>query len=347
MRQAFSHRIPVPETLSDREARRLGFGGLPLQRIPVSAAEETVDFAYQAGIRFFDTSRAYGESEAILGRVLQGRNDAIICTKSRGRDWATICHDIETSMENLKRKHIDIFMLHNVNKEDYSNCFNQLYKVYTHFKRNQIKKVGMSSHQFEVVNRFADSSICGAVEFPFNFIEKELPSTRAFRWGYRGIEFIAMKPVCGGVLNCPDSSLRWILSKEDRIKVIPGMRSPEEVASNIAAIRQPFTEDDLVKLQAESVRLGDSFCRRCEYCLPCPQGINPSMQIQWRYLMEHRDGWETLTQDKVDLIKLGRKCTGCGSCQGRCPYNLPLIKLVKQETELLLKEAKERGINVD
>jgi D-threo-aldose 1-dehydrogenase len=68
---------------------RLGFGGAPLGNmrrvLAEPEAEATVEAAWNAGLRYFDTAPLYGHglSEARIGRVLQGRqrDDYLISTK--------------------------------------------------------------------------------------------------------------------------------------------------------------------------------------------------------------------------------------------------------------------------
>ena len=60
-----------------------GFGALPIQRISDDDAVYLLRKAYEGGIRFFDTARAYSDSEHKLGLAFEGMREKIyIATKS-------------------------------------------------------------------------------------------------------------------------------------------------------------------------------------------------------------------------------------------------------------------------
>ncbi len=84
-----SHAL-APHSVSGFRPPRFGLGGSQLGELPGpdgdATAVATVDAAYQAGIRFFDTSPAYGDSERRLGTALRRRprSEFIVSTKVAG-----------------------------------------------------------------------------------------------------------------------------------------------------------------------------------------------------------------------------------------------------------------------
>lgn len=92
---------------------RSGFGALPIQRVSLEEAKKILRKAYENGINFFDTARAYTDSEEKIGYSLADvRSDIIIATKSHAKDKKSLLRDIEISLSKLKTDYIDIFQLH-------------------------------------------------------------------------------------------------------------------------------------------------------------------------------------------------------------------------------------------
>ena len=91
------------------------FGALPIQRLTRDEAVSLVRSAYDAGINYFDTARAYSDSEEKLGLALDGvRRNVVISTKSMGKTRADVLRDLDVSLQNLKTDYVDILQLHNI-----------------------------------------------------------------------------------------------------------------------------------------------------------------------------------------------------------------------------------------
>ena len=95
---------------------RVGFGGIPIQRITEEACTALFDAVIDAGINYIDTARAYTVSEQYLGKALKGRRDRfVLATKSMARTKEAMAADIETSLQNLQTDYIDLYQIHNPN----------------------------------------------------------------------------------------------------------------------------------------------------------------------------------------------------------------------------------------
>ena len=93
---------------------RMGFGGIPIQKIDAEGTKVVIRQLLEAGVNFIDTSRAYTVSEEYLGYALEGiREDFILATKSMSRDKAGMARDIDTSLKNLCTDYIDLYQVHN------------------------------------------------------------------------------------------------------------------------------------------------------------------------------------------------------------------------------------------
>ena len=91
-----------------------GFGALPIQRISQEDAVYLARKAYRAGIRFFDTARAYTDSEVKLGEAFDGiRSEVYIATKTAAQTAEEFWKDLHRSLSNLRTDYIDIYQFHN------------------------------------------------------------------------------------------------------------------------------------------------------------------------------------------------------------------------------------------
>ena len=93
------------------------FGALPVQRVDLDTAVQILRRAYDGGMRFFDTARAYSDSEEKLGHAFEGMRDKIfIASKTMGRTPEAFREQLETSLTLLKTDHLDIYQFHCVDK---------------------------------------------------------------------------------------------------------------------------------------------------------------------------------------------------------------------------------------
>ena len=101
------------------EVTRLGFGGIPIQRVDEAQAVDVVLHAIETGIDFIDTSRMYSTSEGRIGKALKQTNKKVVlATKSMNRFADGVQKDIDVSMKNLQVNYIDIYQCHAVSNND-------------------------------------------------------------------------------------------------------------------------------------------------------------------------------------------------------------------------------------
>ena len=166
--------------------------------------------------------------------------------------------------------------------------------------------------------------------FPFNIVESQGVELMK-ECTEKNIGFIAMKPMAGGNLDDTKLALRYIFNNPDCTIAIPGMGSAEEVLSNASEeIFQPLSDADKEECVKICKELGSQFCRRCGYCAPCPQGINiPANLLFVNYLRKYGlAGW---AKERYNAMPVTAKdCVECGTCETRCPYDLPIREMLKK-----------------
>lgn len=319
--------------------KRVGFGGIPIQRITQEDTNKVIDALENKGVNFIDTARGYTISEEYIGNALEGRREKFfIATKSMSRDYEGMKNDIDISLEKLKTEYIDLYQIHNLKPEEYENIFDQdkAYRALLEAKEEgKIKEIGITSHSLETIEMAVEDNKFATIQFPYNIVENQ--ADEVFKKANKnGIGIIVMKPLAGGAIDNATLAIKYILSKEYIDVVIPGMESEQQVNENITTLENiELTENDLIKIQEIKNTLGKRFCRRCEYCLPCPIGIN----IPQLFLLEGyytRYNLKEWAKDRYETMNVkANKCIECGLCENKCPYELPIREMLKDVSEKL------------
>lgn len=318
---------------SDMNVKRVGFGGIPIQRITQEDTNKVIDELENQGINFIDTARGYTVSEEYLGNSLEGRREKFfIATKSMSRSYEGMKNDIEISLKNLKTDYIDLYQLHNVKPEEYDKIFddNKAYRALLEAqKEGKIRHIGITSHGLESIEKAIKSDKFKTVQFPYNIVEDQ--ADEAFKKAHeKGIGIIVMKPLAGGAIDNATLAIKYILSKDYIDVVIPGMDSVGQVKQNVNVLENlELTEEDNTKIEEIRETLGKRFCRRCEYCLPCPIGINipTNFLLEGYYTRYNLKEWAKERYAASD--KKASDCVNCGLCETKCPYELPIREMLK------------------
>lgn len=313
---------------------RLGFGGIPIQRVDAAVTKELIHTMAEQGLNYIDTARGYTVSEEYLGEALEGiRDKFILATKSMSRTKEGMAADIEISLKNLRTDHIDIYQVHNPNQEQLAQVLapgGALEALMEAKAAGKIGHIGMTAHSLEIFEKALEMEWVETFMFPYNILETH-GEELIRRCTEKNIGFIAMKPLAGGAIEDAALALRFIASNPDVSVVIPGMFELKEIHQNMAAVEDTtsLTEEEFTKIEEIRQHLGNNFCRRCNYCAPCTVGIQiPNVFLMQGYL--ERYGLKDWAKSRYEAlpVKAGA-CIGCGACEPRCPYNLPIREMLK------------------
>ena len=314
---------------------RLGFGGIPIQRIDAEGTKVLMQQLKAAGVNFIDTARGYTGSDEYLGYALEGsRQDFVLATKSMSRDKAGMAKDIDISLKNLRTDYIDLYQIHNATPEQLQQIMapgGALEALQEAKAAGKIGHIGLTSHSLDTFRMALDLDWVESFMFPYNIVETQAEDL-VKKCGEKGIGFICMKPLAGGAIEDATVALRWICANDAVSVVIPGMAEPKELEQNLAAVNntEPLTTEEKAKALEIRSALGTNFCRRCNYCQPCAAGIN----ISGAFLFEgylSRYGLGEWAKGRYDAMgKHASDCIGCGACEDRCPYHLPIREMLKK-----------------
>ena len=187
------------------EVNRLGFGGIPIQRVDEETAVEVVLNAVEKGVDFIDTARGYTTSERCIGMALkQTDRRVLICSKSHNRTADGIRADLEESLKQLQKDYIDIHMCHFIkDEEEYrkvispGGAFEGLAKAK---EEGLIGHIGMSSHSLDLIEKILDDDLFEAIMLCYSFLEPAAEEKVIPKAIEKGVGIIAMKPFSGGVI---------------------------------------------------------------------------------------------------------------------------------------------------
>ena len=313
----------------------MGLGGIPIQRIDAAGTRVLVEALAANGINYIDTARGYSVSEEYLGHALDGLRDKfVIATKSMARTKDSMAKDIDISLHNLKTQYIDLYQVHNPTLAQLEQVVAEggaLEALQDAKKAGKVRHIGLTAHSVEVFEKALSLDWVETIMFPYNIVETQ-GEELIKQCAEKNIGFIVMKPLAGGAIEDPTLAMRFISANPDVSVIIPGMAEVAELTQNLAAVNDttPLSCSELEKINSIRKELGTQFCRRCGYCAPCSVGISISNMFLFEGYLK-RYGLADWARGRYEtMAKTASDCIGCGLCEERCPYNLPIRQMLKR-----------------
>jgi predicted aldo/keto reductase-like oxidoreductase len=189
----------------------------------------------------------------------------------------------------------------------------------------------MTNHRLDIAQEAVDSGLYDTLQYPLSYISlnKETQLVSACR--DKGIGFIAMKALCGGLLTNAAAASAWI-ARFDNVIPIWGIQRERELDEFLKLIAQPptMTDELMAVIEADRKALSGGFCRGCGYCMPCPQGIVINMCARASLLMRRGPKEFLVNEAGIKMMRRVSECIDCGQCASRCPYGLDTPALLKE-----------------
>jgi predicted aldo/keto reductase-like oxidoreductase len=315
---------------------KIAFGGIPIQRLSKADAAALVREAIGLGINFIDTAHGYTDSEEKIGEALSGipRADIVIATKTPANDKAALLEHLDMSLKRLGTDYVDIYQLHGVSTKAKRDAVfaagGAMEGLAEAVKAGKVRFPAFSSHSLPMAIELMNTGKFDSVQLPFNYIDsaaadEAIPLAKKLDMG-----FIAMKPMGGGLLDDAGLSFRY-LGQYGSIVPDPGIETLEEIREiiDIVTRNEPLSTDDKNKIEKQRAEFGPSWCHRCDYCQPCPQGISISLTLHIKSAFKRMP----LHQARSFIgpsIEKAQTCLACGECVKRCPYHLDVPALLKE-----------------
>ena len=345
---------------------------LPDGGIDEAEASRILRYAIDRGVNYVDTAWSYhgGESEGWLGRALQDGYRQKVAVATKMPSWLIektedFDYYFEQQLERLQTDHVDFYLLHTM-KQEYWDKYKAL-NVFEWAERQKaegkIRNFGFSFHDElsvfeEILNGYQGWDFC-QIQYNYMDVDYQAGMRGLKAAAERGLGVVIMEPLKGGRLAIAEPpapvaevfsqaesprkpaewALQWLWNQPEVSVVLSGMSAFEQVKENIESAERSGAgslSEAEVQMMADVwdawQGLAPVACTHCEYCLPCPSGVeipnifeiynNSKMydiqeQGKRRYLKEIPEG------SRAD------ECVECGACEAICPQNLTIIDYLK------------------
>ncbi len=311
---------------------RNAFGALPIQRISKEDAARLLRRAYDGGFTFFDTARAYTDSEEKLGYALSDvRSHITIATKTAAATAEDFWSDLETSLRLLKTDYIDIYQFHNPafcpKPGDESGLYDAALKAR---EQGKIRFISITNHRLFVAQESIDSGLYDTLQFPFCYLSGKPEIDLVQACARRNMGFIAMKALSGGLIT--NSAAAYAFAAQYPVLPIWGIQKEHELDEFLSYMDHPpvMTDEIRTLIEQDREQLCGSFCRGCGYCMPCPAGIEINTCARMSLLLRRSPSASHLSPEGQEMMKKIKDCLHCGQCSNKCPYGLDTPTLLER-----------------
>lgn len=313
-----------------------GFGALPIQRVDMEQAVKILRRAYEGGMTFFDTARAYSDSEEKLGNALADvREEIYIASKTMARTPEEFKSQLETSLRLLKTDYIDIYQFHCVDVCYRPGDGTGMYECMLEAKeQGKIRHIGVTAHKLNVAKECVESGLYETLQYPLSYLssEKEVELVEMCR--ERNMGFIAMKGLAGGLISRSQAAFAY-MSQFENVVPIWGVQKMEELEEWLGYMEDAPVLDEEIRafIEKEKKELTGEFCRGCGYCMPCPAGIKINNCARMSLMVRRAPSKDWLNEEWQESMKKIEDCLNCGQCMKKCPYELNTPELLKKNYE--------------
>lgn len=308
------------------------FGALPVQRVDMNMAVKLLRRAYEGGMTFFDTARAYSDSEEKLGEAFDGMRDRIfISSKTQAKTPEKFWSDLETTLKNLRTDYLDIYQFHCAGVCYRPGDGTGMYEAMVEAKKQgKIRHIGITAHLIGVAEDIVKSGLYETLQFPFSYLANEREIKLVEDTEKAGMGFIAMKGLAGGLLTNSKACMAF-MSKYNALPIW-GIQQEEELEEWLSFFNEEIEMTDEIAAFIEEDRksLQGDFCRGCGYCMPCSVGIQINNCARMSQLIRRAPSANFLGEEWQGLMGKIEDCIDCGLCKSKCPYGLDIPNLLRK-----------------
>lgn len=311
-----------------------GFGALPIQRVDAAYAGKLLRKAYEAGITYFDSARAYTDSEKKIGLALSDvRSKIFIATKTMSTTVEGFWEQLHESLKLLKTDYIDVYQFHNPAFCPKPNDGSGLYEAMQEAKQQgKIRFIGLTNHRLSVAEEAVESGLYDVLQFPFCYLASDRDIALVKRCKEQNVGFVSMKGLSGGLLTNSAACYAWQAAFDNALPIW-GVQREQELDEFLRYIDNPPSMDDpeiKAVIEKDRAELIGNFCRACGYCMPCPVGITINQCARMSQLIRRSPSAVLMNEENQAMMRKINDCVGCGRCKTRCPYGLDIPNLLKK-----------------
>lgn len=362
------------------EISALGFGAMRLptkevegeRRFDHEAGVALLRQGIDLGINYIDTAPFYceKESETIVGKALQDgyRNKVYLSTKLPGddRSYDAARARLEESLTRMQTDHIDFYHLWGISWERFdtqARIEGQVDMVLKAKEEGLIRHLSFSFHDAaENMRKLIDTGLFASVLCQYNLMDRSNEESIAYAHE-KGLGVVVMGPVGGGrlgypsqvvqsllpgkVQSSPEIALRYVLSNPNVSCALSGMGTPDMVTENVhvASTATRLTAEEqaqVVRSMEENKQRAELYCTGCNYCMPCPAGVNIPLNFE---IMNYHRVYDLKEYACQEYAKIGvvpwmkgenaAACVQCGACEEKCPQHLHIREQLAETARVL------------
>lgn len=315
------------------------FGALPIQRTPTEEAVRILRRAYEGGMRYFDTARAYSNSEEKLGLAFGDghvpRQNIFFATKTTSTTPQKFHEDLETSLAKLKTDYIDVYQFHMAAQVWRPGDGTGMYEAMLEAKESgKIRHIGITAHKIGVAEEAAQSGLYETLQFPFSYLAGQREIDLVELCKNNNVGFVCMKGLAGGLITNSRAAMAF-MTQHPWALPIWGIQRMEELEEWLAFMDQAPTYDQKIAafVDRERAELMGEFCRGCGYCMPCPVGIQINNCARMSLMLRRAPSASWLNDHwQAEMAKIP-SCLHCNRCARHCPYELDTPTLLEKNYE--------------
>ncbi len=158
------------------------------------------------------------------------------------------------------------------------------------------------------------------------------------------IGVIAMKPMAGGHIENPYLAFKYFIDIDNIVPIV-GVETPEQIKEIVRILEDniPATPEEIQEMDKIRRESGNRFCRRCGYCMPCEQGVQIVPATIYKSFVKRLPSKELVTGGLAEVIKSIENCIECRKCEEKCPYDLQIVDLLKENQEYYKELCEQLG----
>lgn len=353
------------------------------RQIDEPLATKMIHTAIDAGVNYVDTAWPYHheQSEIFVGKALKDgyREKVRLATKMPSwlvKEEADFDHFLEEQLRRLDVDKIDFYLLHALNERHWKNY--QKLDVFSWAEKRMAEglfdHLGFSFHDeypvFESIMNGYDNWAFTQIQYNYMDINYQAGRKGLKLAADRGLAVVVMEPLRGGQLTRdpqPDAiaavweksdrhwspaawALQWVWDQPEVSVALSGMSNMEHVTENLQTAKESqvgllTTEDHeiIAEVRQTYASLEPIPCTACEYCLPCPEGVEIPRIFKIYNEAEAYDAWGNARWEYNHQLKAEQRadnCIECGECEAVCPQNIRIIEWLATAHDKLAEPAK-------
>ncbi len=315
------------------------FGALPVQRRSIEEGVAILRRAYEGGMRYFDTARAYSDSEEKIGLAFGdgwlNREDVYIATKTQAKTPEKFWTDLETSLAKLRTSYIDVYQFHMAAQVWRPGDGSGMYEAMLEAKeQGKIRHIGITAHKIGVAEEAAVSGLYETLQFPFSYLASDRDVHLVELCRQHNVGFVCMKGLAGGLINNSRVAMAF-MTQHPWALPIWGIQRMAELEEWLSYMDDTPAFDDEMRafVERERTELMGEFCRGCGYCMPCPVGIQINNCARMSLMLRRAPSASWLSDHwQAEMAKIP-SCLHCNRCRSKCPYELDTPVLLEKNYE--------------